>query len=138
MPLKDKQAKAAYMKEWRKKNSLRERPKANKRSSDKRKTIKEFIWSLKDKPCLDCGNSYPHYVMDFDHRDDKEKTIELALAYKKHWSNTRILAEIAKCDLVCSNCHRERTHNRWVAQSVEHLLYTELVAGSTPVSSTIT
>lgn len=60
--------------------------------------------------CLDCGMkpTIPS-VMDFDHvRGDKEFLISNALAYGK----ARLAREIAKCDIVCSNCHRIRTHNR--------------------------
>jgi hypothetical protein len=45
--------------------------------------------------------------MDFDHREDKVEIVSRLL-----WANAakeKILAEIAKCDLVCSNCHRIRT-----------------------------
>ena len=57
-----------------------------------------------------------------------------------------LLAEMAKCDLVCANCHRIRTWQRRkgkveqttkaaVAQSVEHLIGNEEVLGSNPNSS---
>lgn len=70
---------------------------------------RQFINTFKNEPCADCGNSYPPYVMDFDHvRGDKIANIGEMGTY----SLETILAEIAKCDLVCSNCHRIRTHNR--------------------------
>lgn len=70
----------------------------------------EFLRSLKDKPCADCGMSYPAHVMDFDHLDGSQKTANVSSMAK--WSRTAILREIAKCELVCSNCHRIRTHER--------------------------
>lgn len=71
--------------------------------------IARLIVSLKHmKPCVDCGVPYPHYVMDFDHRRG-EKIMNLGNAQRVCLSKDKILAEIAKCDLVCSNCHRERT-----------------------------
>lgn len=78
----------------------------------KRKKRKYHAWfiSLKDKPCTDCGKSYPHYVMDFDHLRDKEFGLSTTLNY--NWGRERVLSEIAKCELVCANCHRERTHQR--------------------------
>ena len=59
---------------------------------------------LKDAPCVDCGVRYPHYVMDFDHvRGEKvDSCARIALS--------KLEEEAAKCDLVCANCHRERTH----------------------------
>lgn len=59
------------------------------------------------KPCADCGKKYPYYVMDFDHRDPTQK--DDCVAYIVRFSTPRMLKEIEKCDLVCSNCHRERT-----------------------------
>ncbi len=61
-------------------------------------------------PSADCGIQYPYYVMDFDHREGETKVINLASASRM--TRPKILEEIAKCDVVCSNCHRERTHRR--------------------------
>jgi L-lysine 2,3-aminomutase len=58
---------------------------------------------------MDCGVSYPYYVMDFDHRDPAKKKDGVATLVKKG-NVKRLLEEIDKCDVVCSNCHRERTH----------------------------
>lgn len=62
-------------------------------------------------PCADCGESYPYYVMDYDHRADEDKKFGIGVAMRTTgWQ--QILLEIQKCDLVCSNCHRIRTYNR--------------------------
>ena len=63
------------------------------------------IESAKAVPCADCGQRYPHYVMDFDHRDPTIKVMNVGETRSK----AKTLEEIAKCDVVCSNCHRERT-----------------------------
>lgn len=76
-----------------------------------KKKYYEWFASLKDKPCVDCGNKFPHYVMDFDHIKNKEFT--LSNARQGRYSKEKILKEIDKCELVCSNCHRIRTHNRY-------------------------
>lgn len=68
----------------------------------------DFIRKAKEKPCADCGKSYPYYVMDFDHLSDKKFTLGSGYNY----SVDTIKSEIAKCDVVCSNCHRERTFRR--------------------------
>lgn len=72
-----------------------------------------LIRQAKSCPCTDCGIRYPYYVMDFDHRDGEEKLFELNSVARK--TIPGILKEIQKCDVVCSNCHRERTHQRWRA-----------------------
>ena len=49
--------------------------------------------------------------MDFDHRDATTKTF-IVSDIVNHSGMKAILEEIAKCDLVCSNCHRIRTFSR--------------------------
>lgn len=69
---------------------------------------KAWINDLKSKPCLDCQLEYPPEAMDFDHvRGSKTLAISRMRGYRKQ----RVLEEISKCDLVCANCHRKRTHH---------------------------
>ena len=71
---------------------------------------REAIRRAKDQPCADCGRSYPYYVMDFDHvRGTKRFNLSTGA---QRFSFENILAEIAKCDVVCANCHRSRTFTR--------------------------
>ena len=83
----------------------------SKRLSIRREKIKKFIVDIKSVPCMDCGQSYPSYVMDFDHRGDKSFTI--AKGISNNYSIERLLEEINKCDIVCSNCHRIRTWSKY-------------------------
>ena len=72
--------------------------------------LKQVIYELKSNtPCTDCHKIYPHYVMDFDHVGKKTMNISQMLA---RGSAKAIYVEIAKCQLVCSNCHRARTYLR--------------------------
>ena len=73
-----------------------------------------FIDSLKDVPCHDCGGKYPPYVMDFDHVNGEKRRV---LSRMAHYSPERILEEAAKCDVVCANCHRIRSHVNDVYQA---------------------
>ena len=67
-----------------------------------------MLRELKGRPCTDCGGSFPYYVMDFDHLGDKVALISRMTTYGPE----QVLAEVAKCDLVCANCHRIRTFGR--------------------------
>lgn len=74
---------------------------------------RRLLRAAKSLPCADCGRSYPPYVMDFDHRPGEQKCFNLssiALQARRSWK--KIMDEIAKCDVVCANCHRERTYQR--------------------------
>jgi hypothetical protein len=69
------------------------------------------IQTLKENtPCTDCGCKYPYFVMDFDHRDATTKKDGISSLVKSTARWDRVLEEIAKCDLVCANCHRLRTY----------------------------
>jgi hypothetical protein len=75
-----------------------------------RETHVEWMDSLKEGvPCTDCGRTYPTYVMEWDHLPDAIKTLVLADTRRAAFSKERILAELEACELVCANCHRERT-----------------------------
>lgn len=97
--------------EWYK-NYYTNSPTEKERLFAKNKELKIFnrkmVQELKEIPCMDCGVSYPYYVMDFDHRDPNTKNREVALMLT--WSTATLLQEIEKCDIVCANCHRIRTH----------------------------
>lgn len=67
-------------------------------------------------PCKDCGNKFPAICMDFDHLDGSAKVADVSKMVndKRPWAE--VFAEIAKCDLVCANCHRIRTQKRTEAR----------------------
>ena len=90
-----------YNKEWYQKNK-------DKRSvelkAEKNKN-KEFILSLKIK-CNRCPETHTS-CLEFHHIDPNEKELEIAKVVQMGWGKKRILEEINKCELLCSNCHRK-------------------------------
>jgi len=86
------------------------------RNRKRAREIMAFIRGYKqDNPtCSDCGEDHPWWRLDFDHLG--EKTADVSRAGSRGWSIKRVMAEIAKCELVCSNCHRDRTHFRRTGQ----------------------
>lgn len=76
--------------------------------------IKDQTWQYKNShPCVDCGESDP-IVLEFDHLRDKKFNVSQMVLRGMSWD--RILQEIQKCEVVCCNCHRRRTHKRgeWI------------------------
>ena len=60
-------------------------------------------------------------VLEFDHLSDKRTEVSMLV---KGWSWNTVMLEIAKCEVVCANCHRRRTYARanshrtqWAASS---------------------
>ena len=81
------------------------------RESRRRREQTALIQTLRVCACMDCGRQFPFYVMDFDHRVPGEKAFEITRMLGRT-STQNLLDEIAKCDIVCANCHRERTFRR--------------------------
>lgn len=55
--------------------------------------------------CIDCGERNI-LCLDFDHRDSSCKAFMISREIDK--SLHRLLSEVEKCDVRCSNCHRKR------------------------------
>lgn len=72
--------------------------------------VRATVDRMKETPCADCGCTYPSFVMDFDHLDPSSKSFEIS-QHLTHKPWTVVLAEIAKCEVVCANCHRLRSWN---------------------------
>lgn len=77
-----------------------------------RERNREYVRKIKESnPCAECGKNYHYSQMDFDHVRGNKKyniaTIANSLA-----SIAKIKEEIAKCEVVCANCHRLRTWQR--------------------------
>lgn len=72
-----------------------------------RKFLTEY---LKTHPCIDCGNSDLR-VLDFDHVKG-EKFGNVSHSVKDRWPIERLIQEIEKCEIRCSNCHRIVTYER--------------------------
>ena len=91
------------------------------RIRQKKERHAEFVaWYLalkEGKPCADCDGVFHPVAMQWDHRPGTPKAADVANLLRKN-SKRRVLAEIAKCDLVCANCHAVRTYlrRRGVAQ----------------------
>jgi hypothetical protein len=79
---------------------------------DKARHLKAWMIEIKSKPCTDCKNKFPICCMDFDHRIGTKKEYNVASMFAHHYSRELIEKELAKCDLVCANCHRIRTRDR--------------------------
>lgn len=73
--------------------------------SEQRKQRWEFIIQMKGGCCQRCGISYHYSVYDLHHRDPTKKEFSIGLDIG-NVSFERLIEEVDKCDLLCSNCHR--------------------------------
>jgi 5-methylcytosine-specific restriction endonuclease McrA len=64
---------------------------------------------LRAHPCLDCGER-DTVVLEFDHVGPKRA--EVSTLVRRGVLEPVLLAEMARCEIVCANCHRRRTARR--------------------------
>ena len=77
--------------------------------------FKQRLKEIKENAgCKDCGETN-HIVLDFDHLSNKKYNVSRMIHDGFSWA--AIKKEIAKCEVVCSNCHRIRTHNRLTSKA---------------------
>ncbi len=82
-------------------------PAKNQRTRDMREAARQYVYDyLSTHPCVQCGESDPR-VLEFDHLGDKDNTVAKMVASGSPISS--IEREIAKCQVLCANCHRKKT-----------------------------
>jgi transposase len=91
-----------------------QREKTRARTTRSRTIAKRKLWEIKEESgCVDCGEKYPHYMLDFDHLPEFEKLgSPTQMVHKYSWD--KAIKEMSKCDIVCSNCHKIRTWQRYL------------------------
>lgn len=112
MPYRDKeQQKTAVLESYtRNKGAFRLR------QHQQRQRAADYIWEIKRKSgCQKCPERDP-CAIDFHHRDPDEKEYSASKMISNKWNNDRIDAEVAKCDIICANCHRKE-HYRLLLES---------------------
>lgn len=131
------QAHAEYFRTYNQQNKAARTAKAVANHRAARHTRSARIQARKEAShCLDCHQSFPGCVMDFDHRDPEQKVGSVSALVRSSTAWDRVEAEIAKCDLVCACCHRLRTYkgqNCYKSRLFEqHKLVLDELKGSTP------
>jgi hypothetical protein len=100
-----------HLQAWRKAYNKRNRDKRHVKNAERRAEIKAFVDRIKAAtPCTDCRRRFPPVCMDFDHVKEKVRSVAglVAGAYRI----ALVQEEIARCEVVCANCHRLRTQKR--------------------------
>lgn len=73
--------------------------------------LEELQMFKEGRGCEECSIAYPHYVLEFDHRPEFKKIDNVYRVFKK-FGKDKAWQEVAKCDVVCANCHKTRTWDR--------------------------
>jgi hypothetical protein len=88
--------------------AYKKRQREQKRAQRKRRAAENaaFVWEYKSTHPCKCGVSHPACI-DFHHKDPATKDRGISDLVSGGLSHSRLLKEIAKCDILCSNCHRK-------------------------------
>lgn len=103
----------ACQKDYNKQHYLNNKDAYLNRAKERNKVLRgekrDFVWEYLSKhPCVDCGETDP-IVLEFDHRNRNQKRFSVSAHGMTTHSFADLQAEILKCDIRCSNCHRRRT-----------------------------
>jgi len=82
---------------------------ADRRRAVKSRNQQNLCEYLTTHPCVDCDETNI-IMLDFDHTSN-DKSFDVSFMIPDH-SWEKVLEEIAKCEVVCANCHRLRTATR--------------------------
>lgn len=93
----------SYKRKWYENNKEKHIEGGKIRKKELKKWVNEYKVS---KKCKSCSENHIA-VLDFHHRNPKEKDIDICVAISNGWSKKRLMKEIEKCDVLCSNCHRK-------------------------------
>lgn len=79
-----------------------------KEATRKRKEmVRHWYWEYKQTlKCSQCQENHPA-CLEFHHREKDQKEITISRAISNRWSPSRIMEEMQKCDVLCSNCHQK-------------------------------
>jgi hypothetical protein len=79
--------------------------------------VKKWVYELKaGKACIICGETH-NQCLDFHHRNPAEKLFGIKEGLQTSVGKAAILAEVEKCDILCSNCHTKYEINKGQAFS---------------------
>ena len=103
MAYKDKTKQRAAWNRWYHKNKKKKVAWQTRRRTQLREMMRELKTKLK---CCRCGEGHPA-CLEFHHRKGVKKDRNVSDMLTQGWSTERIQAEINKCDVLCSNCHKK-------------------------------
>jgi hypothetical protein len=86
------------------------RPSTARRSADRRRARhtakkRDYVRKMKGRACVGCWLYFPPEKLHFHHRDPSTKSFNVMEGHSRSYA--AIDAEIDKCDVLCSDCHRD-------------------------------
>jgi hypothetical protein len=130
MPIKDPVKRAEYQKQYHKRWYGRNRGNRVEQVRQRKRGIREWMREYKETlSCERCGLSGEDnaWALEFHHRDPETKIALVSTLVAAGSSKKKIMAEVEKCEVVCSNCHRKEHYaeHREAVENGEDSLWTK-------------
>ncbi len=104
MPYADREKQRKAQQRWDRKN---QKGKIESKRLRRKALRARFAAFKKTLRCSRCPEKHPA-CLDFHHRDPKKKDMALYQVINVGgWSWEHIMKEVAKCEVLCANCHRK-------------------------------
>lgn len=119
LPYKDRDKRRAYHRAYNRVHYAKHGDKRREEVKQRRRSIKKRFEDFKRTlSCVECGFSGEDcpWAIEFDHKDPQEKSASVSHLVSSGYSWDRIMEEVAKCEPVCSNHHRERERRKFLAR----------------------
>lgn len=87
------------------------KPCATKKGRREKQKFKKDCVAYKGGKCIRCGYNKCPAALEFHHRNPEEKEFSLRDVGGTIALTDRVKAELDKCDLLCSNCHKEEHYS---------------------------
>lgn len=72
--------------------------------------------------CSKCGYKHNIAVLEFHHRNPKEKEFWVDARAFSNYSLEKLEKELEKCDLLCANCHREHHNPKLTMENIQEII----------------
>lgn len=101
MPYKDRDRQRQAQADWYQKVKAKRRIQCRNQQAAINQKMAEYKSSL---CCERCPENHPS-CLHFHHRDQATKVVTISEAVRMRWKWEKIMEEIAKCEVLCANCH---------------------------------
>ena len=110
MPYKNPEKQRAYWRKWYRNNPEKAKKYYRRKAKRRREQTKKWYHKHKGTLCCErCGED-ESCCLEFHHKDPEEKEHTLSVMTSQGYSKKRILEEMEKCVVLCSNCHKKEHH----------------------------
>jgi len=107
MPIKDPDKRREYNRIYNRQYYEQDPDRQIARNKARVRVVREWLDEFKKTVfCAHCGERHPA-CLDFHHEDPSQKEYLISYIAYSGWGLARIKQEIAKCTVLCANCHRK-------------------------------